>query len=318
MNYLNELALIQTHGDIWTDTGSPAGSAPSFVALWLQARQLRGPRPTFQNPAVWPESTKLQGLTESSTQPWREAFRSITEVVGKYLKSDRKSLVSLSSNYRGNFEIPGQACPISNLFLEGWPVANRAVMGDLWARLPLARPAWWPRAKAPAGEAFISQQLERNDKVKWTWLNRMILSLSLDPRLGLLTSQGTRRQCWGIPKKTGEGRWCSVPVPTLGATTVKAMNNESNLTNPVRIQNCCYWNRGRAMSCLAVPTFGRGRGWGRPRGERHHGSQSGTVSASQTSSREPCCLNVYVRYKLMIITTDHKYSTEGHSYQPAT
>ena len=52
MNYLNQLALIQTHGDICTDTGSPAGSAPSFVALWLRARQLRGPRPTFQNPAV--------------------------------------------------------------------------------------------------------------------------------------------------------------------------------------------------------------------------------------------------------------------------
>lgn len=28
--------------------------------------------------------------------------------------------------------------------------------------------------------------------------------------------------------------------------------------------------------------------------------------------------DVSVRYKLMIITTDHKYSPEGHSYEPAT
>lgn len=121
MKYL-QLAPSQILGDMCQDLGSPAGFVPPGVVLW--------PSGFKHNRAQGPTALSGESFCTTGKHKTSEAQTVLKEAPERVLsvhyrgslethKSDRKSLVSLSPNYQGNFEILGQACTIPNLLLEG-------------------------------------------------------------------------------------------------------------------------------------------------------------------------------------------------------
>ena len=77
------------------------------------------------------------------------------------------------------------------------------------------------QGKGTSQEAFMSQQLQRNDQVKYSGWNRVIRGLVGDPSLGLLTSRG-QEAVLGPPQENEGG----ADPSSLEATTMKAVSQE--------------------------------------------------------------------------------------------